>query len=426
MPKIAKPLSALAVRNLMAPGMHPVGTVSGLYLQIAPTGARSWILRLTVGDKRREMGLGGYPTVTLQQAHELARAQRGQVRAGVDPVQAKRDARSKLLANQARAKTFRHCAEAHIASQEAGWKNAKHGQQWTNTLATYAYPVFGDLVMADIDTSLVLEVLRPIWTTKTETATRVRSRIESVIDYAKTLGYCDGPNPARWKGHLDKLLASPKKVRKVKHHPSLPYQHVSAFMAALRGCGGIAARALEYTVLTAVRSDTTRGALWSEIDLDAGTWVVPAERMKAEREHRVPLSAAAIDLLKALPRFEGRDEVFLSPTMGMLSDMALAQVIRRMNDPEKRWIDPTSDREAVPHGFRTTFRTWAGECTDYSWDVAEAALGHKLGNDTELAYFRSDLFEKRAPLMTDWAKFLGQRPTDAARVATPSRARARR
>jgi len=393
-PKKAAPLNALAVSRLSKPGFHAVGTVPGLLMQVTSTGAKTWVLRVMVGTRRRHIGLGGYPETTLAMVHEKARQARGEIADGIDPIERRKAARSALLAAQAKEMTFEQCAAAFIEAKESEWSNAKHGQQWRNTLATYAFPTMGRLLVRDVALPHVLAVLEPIWTTKTETATRLRGRIESVLDWATTRQYRDGLNPARWQGHLDTLLPVPGKVAKVEHHPAVAVGDAGAFMARLRQQAGTGARALEFAILTAARSGEVRGATWAEIDLAGALWVIPAERMKAGREHRVPLSDRAIHILKALPRIEGNDLVFSAPRGGQLSDMTLTAVMRRM------------DVAAVPHGFRSTFRDWASERTNYPRDVAEMALAHAIGDKVEAAYRRGDLFEKRRRMMAAWAAFL--------------------
>ncbi len=330
MGRIAKSLGLLAVSKLKDAGYHPVGTVPGLNLQVSPSGSRSWILRTMVGTKRREIGLGGYPAVTLQMAHQAARDKLAQVRAGTDPVVAARAARSAITAMQAKAFTFKACALTYIDDHEAAWSNPKHAQQWRNTLATYAYPIMGSMLVRDVDTPHVMATLEPIWKTKTETASRLRGRIESVLDWATTRKYRDGLNPARWKGHLDNLLPAPSKVANAGHHAALPIVEAPAFMVQLRAADGIGARALEFAILTAARSGEVRGATWAEIDEAAAVWTIPASRMKAGNEHRVPLSAAALDVLRGLSRHAATDLLFVSPRNGELSDMTLTAVTRRM------------------------------------------------------------------------------------------------
>jgi integrase len=418
MGKVAKELGAKAVANLRTPGVHAVGTVPGLSLQVLadkagnPTGARTWVLRVMVGGKRREMGLGGYPAVPLAAAHEAARHARAAIKRGADPIEEGKAARSALAAAQAAGITFSTAALRYIKAHEAGWRSAKHGKQWRSTLETYAFPVFGDMLVRDVDLPQVLAVLEPIWATKTETASRVRNRVELVLDWATARKYRSGDNPARWRGHLDKLLPKPRKVARKIPHAALPVADVGAFMQRLRACEGIGARALEFAILTAARSGEVRGATWAEIDMDAGIWAVPAVRMKASKEHRVPLSAAALNLLRSVPRMVGSPFVFAAERGGELSDMTLSEVMRRMAVP------------AVPHGFRSTFRDWASERTHYPHEMAEMALAHTIGNKVEAAYRRGDLFDKRRKMMDDWAAFLAKTEVKSATVVPMKRKRA--
>lgn len=398
MARKATELSALAVKGLRQPGLHFVGGVSGLALQVLPTGGRSWILRVSVGGRRRDMGLGGYPDVPLADAREAARRARELIREGVDPIEKAQAARRGLKANAAKTLTFREAARAYIAAQEAGWKNAKHRAQWTRSLETYAFPVLGDLPVTEIEVAHVHKVLEPIWGTKTETASRLRGRIELVLDWSQARGYRDGLNPARWRGHLDKIFPRRTKVAKTVHHKALPASEMYAFMHSLRDVEGMGARALEFAILTAARSGEVRGARWSEIDLAGKIWVIPADRMKSGRDHRAPLSAIALSLLDALPRFSDSDLVFPSNRGGQLSDMTLSAVLRRMKTP------------AVPHGFRSTFRDWASEATNYPSEVAEMALAHTVASKVEAAYRRGDLLAKRRQLAEDWAAFCDTPP----------------
>lgn len=393
MPRKVKELSALEVGRLSEAGLYFVGGVAGLALQVQPTGARSWVLRFSIAGKRREMGLGGFPDVTLADARRRAREEREKADKGTDPIAERKAAASRLRAEQSKAFTFKASASAYIEAHEPGWRNAKHAEQWRNTLAS-TYPIIGALQVRDVGLPQVLAVLQPIWTTKTETASRLRGRIESVLDWAIARGYREGLNPARWKGHLDHLLPAPGKITRVGHHAAVPVGEVGAFMQALRAQQGMGARALEFVVLTAARSGEVRGAQWAEIDLDAAMWTVPGERMKAGKEHRVPLSDAALALLQAAPRIAGTELVFPAPRGGALSDMALVAVMRRM------------EVKAVPHGFRSTFRDWCSERTNYTREVAEMALAHTIGDKVEAAYRRGDLLEKRRQMMDDWAEFL--------------------
>ncbi|HEY2560761.1 MAG TPA: integrase arm-type DNA-binding domain-containing protein [Caldimonas sp.] len=394
----------LAVSRLTSPGLHFVGGVAGLALQVTPSGTRSWVLRVQVGNKRRDMGLGGFPDVTLAGARDAAREARLKVKAGIDPIAHARAMRSALKADQAAARTFKFCALAYIDAHEAGWRNPKHAQQWRNTLETYAYPLIGDLLVRDIALPQVLAVLEPLWKSKTETASRLRGRLESVLDWATTRGYREGLNPARWKGHLDNVLPAPSTVANAGHHAALAVSELGPFMESLRSQAGLAAKALEFTVLTAARSGEVRGARWDEFDMDAAMWTVPAERMKAGKEHRVPLSSAVRAILRSVPRDKGTDLVFASPRGGMLSDMSLTAVLRRMRVG------------AVPHGFRSTFRDWCSERTNYPREAAEMALAHTIGDKVEAAYRRGDLFNKRVKMMADWAAFCARAETKGAVV----------
>jgi integrase len=409
MPKKARELGPLAVKNLTKAGIYAVGGISGLTLQVLPSGGRSWLLRYSVGTRRREMGLGGFPDVTLAGARELARDARLKIKAGLDPIAERKALRSAMSAADGKAMTFKACAEAYIAAHEASWKNPKHRAQWSATLKEYAYPVLGGLLVNDIELAHVLKVLDlDFWKAKTETAKRLRGRIEQVLDWATVRGYRQGDNPARWRGHLDNLLPAPSKVRKVKHHPALPVAKIGAFMRELRKREGISARALEFLILTATRSNEVSGAVWGEIDLDAKLWVIPAERMKADKQHRVPLSSAATKLLASLKPGRPSDLVFPSPNGNQLSDAAIGSVIKRMNDTDKpQWVEQIGDkvRPVVPHGFRSTFRDWAGSMTDHSPYAAEFALAHSIKDKTEASYARDDLLEKRKVLMADWARF---------------------
>lgn len=389
----AEELGALAVSRLRSPGVHFVGGVAGLAMQIEPTGSRSWILRYMIAGRRRDMGLGGFPDVTLAGAREQAREARSKIKSGVDPIEEGRKARSELKAQRAKNVTFKTCAEDYIEAHSPSWRNAKHRAQWGTSLEAYAYPHFGDLLVRDVEVSHILAALKPIWASKTETATRVRGRIESVLDWAAAQEYRAGPNPARWKGHLSHMLAAPRRVAKREHLKALPIDAVGAFLKTLRGLPDLSARALEFGILTAARPGETRGAVWDEIDLKAGIWHIPADRMKAQKDHRVPLSPKAVSLLEGLPRFSDTNLVFPSPRGKVMSDMTLTALMRRMG------------AEAVPHGFRSTFRDWAAERTAYPGDMAEMALAHTISDKVEAAYRRGDMFEKRRRMMVDWADF---------------------
>jgi integrase len=395
MTRKAEELSALVVGRMKTPGLWAVGGVAGLYLCINSGTARSWILRMVVGTKRRDMGLGGFPDVTLAQAREKARQARAEVDQGVDPILQRKTLKSALAAQQATDKTFAQAATAYIDAHSDSWRNPKHRGQWASTLDTYVFPTMGHLLVRDVSQEHVLAALEPIWKTKTETATRVRGRIESVLSWATVRKYRTGENPARWKGHLDQLLPKPSSVSKVAHHPALKIDAIAGFMSDLRKREGTAARALEFAILTAARSGEVRGATWGEIDLKAAVWAIPAARMKAGREHRVPLSAPLVVMLNKdsnLQSVAPGDLLFPAPRGGVLSDMTLTAVMRRMAVA------------AVPHGFRSTFRDWCSERTNYPRDLAEQALAHAVESKVEAAYRRGDALEKRRAMMTEWAK----------------------
>jgi integrase len=403
MPKIAKELGALEVSRLKDVGFHAVGGVSGLGLQIVESGARSWVLRTMVGGQRRKMGLGGFPDVTLAVAKEKARQAKLKVNDGEDPINERRDKRRALKVSRAQDVTFKTCAENYITSHTPEWTNKKHAGQWSTTLEKYAYPVIGDLWVRDVAISHILQILNPIWLTKTTTAVNVRGRIESVLSAAKTLGYRSGENPAAWKDNLDNQLASPNKVKKVRHHPAIPVDEVGQFMKDLRSRDGTSSDALEFLVLTSVRSHNVRHARWSEIDMETKTWAIPGEdadqdgngqRMKSGVAHRVPLSKQALTLLNGLQRMAGTDLLFPSPRGGsQLSDMAMNKVMRDMK------------AGGVPHGFRSTFKDWALERTNFQHEISEKALAHTVGDAVERAYLRSDAFAKRRRMMQQWADF---------------------
>jgi integrase len=402
-------LSALQVSKLTKPGLY--GDGGGLTLQITATGAKSWLFRYMVAGKPYGMGLGPTHTVSLAEARQKALDARKLLVDGINPLAAKKQNQIAAALAAAKMMTFDQCAEAYILAHKAGWKNAKHGDQWTNTLSTYASPVFGHLPVAEIDTGLVVKCLAPIWESKTETASRVRGRIESVLGWATTSGYRTGENPARWKGHLENLLATISKTSRTKHHPSLPWPRIGAFMAALHMREGVSARAVEFTILTACRSGEVRGARWAEFDMAGKVWTIPAERMKATRQHEVPLSDAALALLESMPK-DG--EIVFAGTKGQpLSDMSLTAVIRRMNGDDKPvWADANGEGITV-HGFRSSFRMWAAETTNYPREVAEHALAHQLPDAVERAYQRGSQFAKRAALMAEWAAYCATVPTDA-------------
>lgn len=365
-----------------------------MVLQISKWGTKSWAFRyrrIVAGRLRdRHLGLGAVDTLSLADARERARECRRLLLDGRDPIEERRAERRRQQFETARGVTFKSCAEQYIAAKSAEWRNAKHRDQWNSTLAAYAYPELGEIDVAAINMALVLKCLEPIWNRKPETAKRVRGRIESVLDWAAVRGFRAGDNPARWRGHLDKLLPAPGRVRAVKHHAAMPYSELAQFMSELRDRQDVAAQALELTVLTALRTGEVIGARPSEIDLAAKVWTVPGERMKGRREHRVPLSTRALDILGALPEGE-----FLFPGRGgrPLSNMAMLKTLERMG------------RDVTVHGFRSTFRDWAAETTGFPNHVVEMALAHVIGDKVEAAYRRGDLFEKRRRLMDEWALY---------------------
>lgn len=401
----------LAVQHAKKPGMLADG--DGLYLQVTGAGARSWIFRFTLGGKSREMGLGSLKGVGLAAARAKAAQCRALLADGIDPIAARKGEHAARAVAGARAITFDQCAEAYINAHGATWRNPKHHSQWKTTLETYVSPVFGKLPVHAVDVSLVMKALEPIWTTKPETASRIRGRIESVLNWAKARGYRSGENPAQWKGHLDNLLPARSKLSRVKHHAALPYDETAQFMKSLREQTGMPARALEFLILTAARTGEAIGAQWCEIDLAEKVWTVPAARMKGGREHRVPLSNKTLAILNKVAKGEPGDFVFRGRNGGPLSNMALLMLLRRMGHGS-----------LTAHGFRSTFRDWAAERTSFQREVAEAALAHVVGDKVEAAYRRGDLFEKRRRLMEAWAEFATRVPGSSARTVVQMTGRA--
>lgn len=417
MPKIAKPLNDLQVKRISRIGWHAVGGVAGLLLQVRKPAnegdqiPRSWILRVKVGDQRQPIGLGSYPQVSLAEAREQAGKLVIEARQGINLKAKKRAQRSSIMVAAAKNKTFKECAEAYMDAHSSDYTNDKHRKQWPATLVTYAYPIIGNMLVSDIvmrDVRNVLEqdtIVNPktkgkLWYVKTETAKRLLGRIKTVLDYATVNEYRTGTNPAQWTGYLSTQLPSPKKLQKKEHHPAVSYQQMDDFMSKLRSNPSISAKALEFLILTAVRSGSVRQAEWSEIDFEKALWVIPAEHTKARQEHRVPLQPKAITLLKSLPIMAGSNTIFPSPKGKALSDMALSQLMKGMRERGELTV------EGVPHGFRSTFRDWAAEQTAYPDEIRKAASGHTVGDAVKEAYQRSDLLEKRRNLMNEWAKFL--------------------
>jgi integrase len=403
MPKVAKELGARAV-SLFGVGAHEVGGVAGLRLVVRESGAKSWILRTKVGNKRREFGLGAYSKtgVGVAEARTKALELLTALKAGIDPVSERKEARAQLAAQRIGLVTFDQAAAEYIATNANEWKNAKHAQQWRNTLATYASPIIGNLRVSDIEQVHVIALLRPIWNEKTETASRLRGRIETVLDWAKTMRYRAGDNPAKWQGNLDNVFPKRNKIAPTQNHKAMHHDELHDFVLTLRSANTMSAKALEFLILTASRSGEARGATWSEIDLSAKTWTIPASRMKAGKGHLVPLSNRAIALIESLPRFEGSEYLFPSSrTSRPLSDMALTKLMR------------DRDLEEVPHGFRATFKTWASNFTNHKREAVEKSLAHEVGNAVEQAYERGSFFEMRIALMQDWANFIDQQRPSA-------------
>lgn len=404
-----KELTVAQIRRLTEPGFFAVGGATGLYLKVAPKGSRSWILRVTVGSKRKDIGLGGYPDVSLSLAREKARDCREKIRQGIDPVIERKAVKDALIARQARHLTFQDAAKRCHAAKSPEFRNEKHRKDWISALRLHAFDKIGKMPVSDIELTHVLRVLEPIWHEKTETATRVRQRIESVLTWAAVSKFRSGENPARWAGNLQEVLPNPSKIRKVKHHPALPWQQIGEFMQQLRDKNGIAPRALEFAILTAARSGEVRGMKWSEVNLDSRIWTVPADRIKSGRRHIVPLSNAAIEILKKIPREHESPLVFPAPRGGKLSDVALIAVVRRMQV------------HVVPHGFRSTFKDWARSNTAYPDEISELALAHVNSDSTRAAYARDELLPKRERLMRDWAKFCYANTTSAKVIGIRSR-----
>ena len=391
-------LSALAVGRAKQPGLYPDG--QGLYLQVSPSGSTSWIFRYQHARRRRYMGLGGLAAVSLSDARRKALAARKMLAEGLDPLEEGRALAVARAAEAAKAITFREAADRYIATHQSSWRNAKHIAQWNSTLEAYAMPVFGNVSVAAIDVDLVLKVLEPIWEAKNETARRVRGRLEVILDWATAGGLRRGENPARWKGLLEHRLSKQPRSARIQHHPALDYRKISAFMTRLRREEGVAARCLEFTILTGARTSEAIGATWKEFDLDASLWTVPADRIKAGRVHRVPLADRAVAIVREQARFRQGDYVFGGRKLGApLSNMAMATVVRRMGL-----------KNTTVHGFRSTLRDWAAEQTDYPREVAEMALAHAVGDRVEAAYRRGDLLQKRINFMRDWDAYCAGPP----------------
>ena len=402
-----KQLSAAFVRSAKEPGRYMDG--NGLFLQVDHSGAKRWTQRIMVRGKRRDIGLGPFthdpaksPGLTLAQAREQAVTNRATARAGGDPIAEK-------YAAQAKPMSFTECVTAYAEAKLGEFRSEKHRKQWLSALERLALPALGGMAVQHIATKDVLRMLEPHWRERTVTAKKLRGQVEAVLTWATVTGHREGENPAAWRGNLKELLPSPTKVAKSQHHPALALADMARWSSTLARRDGIGARALEFIALTAARSGEVRGMTWDEVDLVVGIWTVPADRMKAEREHRVPLSTPAIAILESLPRTSS-PYVFAAPRGGMLSDMSISAVMRRMQEAEERegrpgYLDPRSKRPAVPHGLRSTFRQWPAE-KGYSRDMAEIALAHQVGSDVERAYQRSDMLDRRRRMMADWAAFV--------------------
>lgn len=425
-------LSALSKQPVTSPTR--IGGGGGLHLLVKPgsTSSGAWVLRYTFGGKRRDMGLGAYPAVGLADARDAAAEARKLLRRGSDPLLARgasKVAQAQAVATaRARSFTFREAAEETIKAKRDGWSNPKHAAQWHATLKQHAFPKIGNLPVGEVDVAAVLSVLRPIWSRIPETGSRLRQRIEAILDLSRVRGWREGENPARWRGLLSEELPPPRKVQRVEHRPALPWQQIPEFWVALADVQGMGAAALRFAILTAARTGEVRGVTWREVDLDAAVWTVPATRMKARRVHRVPLSPAALGVLRGLrpdrPSMSGY--VFPGTDGAMLSDMTVSAVVRRMNEPAEnadpeappRWRDHEG-RAVVPHGFRSTFRDWAGETRTEGREVVERALAHTIRDKAEAAYARSDLLEKRRVLMNAWGEWCPREPAAAGTNTNP-------
>ncbi|SHE22072.1 tyrosine-type recombinase/integrase [methanotrophic endosymbiont of Bathymodiolus puteoserpentis (Logatchev)] len=403
MGKNVNKLSARKVASINKAGLY--GDGMGLWLKVTKSGTKSWIFRYTQNKKTVDLGLGSIITVSLPEAREKALEYRQALQSGLNPKRIKQQAELKQKQENNGLISFEQCAHQYIAIHKDGWKNAKHAQQWTNTLKTYAFPIIGGLPVKDIDTALIMQVLSPIWTSKNETAGRIRGRIENILAWAAVHGYRSADNPAQWRGHLENLLAKPSKIKTVKHHTALPYSDMYEFIKALRAHHSTSAKALEFLILTATRTSEITGAQWEEIDLNQKVWTIPVERMKAGNEHRIPLSSRAVTIINEMVSIRQSDFVFAGGRIGKgLSNSAMDKLLQ-----------VTLGYDCTVHGFRSTFRDWSAECTNYPRDLCEMALAHTIKNKAEAAYRRGDMIEKRHKLAEDWLKFM-EAPTPSGNV----------
>lgn len=401
MPRVAKKLSALEIKRISKKGFNAVGGIPGLGLLITPNNTKSWVYRVSYGGKRHLIGLGGYSAVSLAQAMDKAQKIRSEIDTGFDPIGLKRANKSRLISEQAKAKTFEDCAKLFLAKKV--FKNIKHGKQWEATLKAYVYPYIGKIIVAEISIANIREVLDPIWHSKTETASRIQGRIKKIIDFAIVSGYRDASNPALWRGYLDSIYDSPRELKVVRHFDAMPYKKIYEFLKILRKHQSMSAKALEFLILTAVRSDSVRSAEWSQIDLESQIWTIPKAYTKTKkRDHQVPLSKESILLLKDLPKFNKGNLVFPSLKLNKMSDSTISKLMREILALEK------FDGGGVPHGFRSTFSTWRLERTSYSQELGEFCLMHEVGDMVYQAYQRSDGLEKRRAIMQDWASFINK------------------
>jgi len=431
MPKQAKELSAVEVKRLTCSvgkdgkpynTFHAVGGVSGLLLQVAATGAKTWILRTKIGTKRRSIGLGGYPAVSLAEARRKAQETKDKIAEGIDPVEERKAARRALIAAQLSTMTFADAMRDYIDMKSKEFKNPRQRQQWENSLNTYAVPHIGKVPVREIALPHIKAVLDPIWEEKTETANRVRARMENILGWCAVHGYRSAQNPAQWKGYLDAVYASPEKIKNKGHHAALPVDTMPDFMKALQKRTGTAARALEFLILTASRTNEVigdkrigkAGITWQEVDLKRKVWTVPAERMKSGKQHKVPLTDAAVDLLKGMGQGQPDQLIFPGPKGDVPSNNFLSAVLKRMDQP------------ITAHGFRSTFKDWAREYTAYADEVSELALAHVNSDATRAAYARSELLDKRRLLMNDWEQYCyhGKAKQEGGKVANIGEARA--